>query len=75
MLIVDKKWHKEVSNESGITRCDNSSDSCLWSPFEIKRLNWSTKNPVRSEVRLLGSRGTPLLTQQKGYFWYAVTFD
>ncbi|OGW54121.1 MAG: hypothetical protein A2Y81_12445 [Nitrospirae bacterium RBG_13_43_8] len=67
MLIVDKKWYKEGSNERVITLCDNYSDSCLWSPPEIKRLNWSAKNPVRSAVRLLGSQRIFREAKEKRY--------
>jgi hypothetical protein len=42
MLIVYEKWYKKESNERVIPLCDNASESCPWTPPEIKRLNWST---------------------------------
>jgi arsenate reductase (thioredoxin) len=31
-----------------ITLCDNASESCPWTPPEIKRLHWSLKDPAKA---------------------------
>ncbi len=32
-----------------ITLCDNAAESCPWTPPEIKRLHWSTKDPAKAQ--------------------------
>jgi arsenate reductase len=40
-----------------ITLCDNAAEACPWTPPEIKRLHWPTKDPVGtvgSEEKIMG---------------------